>query len=214
MIKTIGSNNRSPTETLEQQITKRALLALAGKTIFERGEEYAAIGTVTSLRMIRNTIIGTVSGSSFDDYKIVLTPGPRSLDYECSCPMGEEGGFCKHVVATGLVWLEHGGKSGNRRKSPALTDDTELIRDYLLAQPREILTGWLLEQCVRDEELHESLKQQATSVREKSLKKPPTRRIKKEPAKKIVSSIRKSENRKPARTDRKPAQRRIPRRRQ
>jgi uncharacterized Zn finger protein len=107
MIKTIDRNNRSPTKTLERQITTRALLALAGKIIYARGEEYAAIGTVTSLRMIRNTIIGTVSGSSFDDYKIVLTPGPRSLDYECSCPMGEEGSFCKHVVATGLVWLEH-----------------------------------------------------------------------------------------------------------
>ncbi|HEX5057607.1 MAG TPA: SWIM zinc finger family protein [Gammaproteobacteria bacterium] len=171
-------------KTLEQQITKRGLLALAGRTIYERGEDYAAVGAVISLRVIRNTSIATVAGSSFDDYKIVLTPGPRSLDYECSCPMGEEGGFCKHVVATGLVWLEHGAKSGARRKPPALTDDTGPIRDYLLTQPKEALADLLLEQCVRDEKLHESLKQQATSVREKSLKKPPTRRIKTETTKK------------------------------
>lgn len=203
-----------PMKTLERQITKRALVALAGKIIYERGEDYAAIGAVTSLRMIRNTIIATVSGSSFDDYKIVLTSGHRTLDYECSCPMGEEGGFCKHVVATGLVWLEHGGKPGNRRKPAALTDDTGLIRDYLLAQPLETLAEWLLEQCVHDGELHEMLQQQASDAIKKPLKKPALRRIKKGSVKMIIASISKTENRKPARANRRPAQRRIPSRQQ
>jgi uncharacterized Zn finger protein len=177
-------------QTLERQIPTRTLLALAGKIIYARGEVYAAIGAVTRLRMIRNTIIATVSGSSFDDYKIILTSGPRTLDYECSCPMGEEGGCCKHVVATGLVWLEHGGKPGNHRQPPALTDDTRLIRDHLLAQPKEVLADWLLEQCVRDGELHEMLKQQAGDTLKKPLKKPAPRRTKTVKKKKTTNKRR------------------------
>jgi hypothetical protein len=32
------------------------------------------------------------------------------LEYECNCPVGDEGTFCKHAVAVALSWLENAGE--------------------------------------------------------------------------------------------------------
>jgi len=138
--------------TLEQQISKKILRLLAGDIIYARGEHYHQTGAVTGLRLFNNSLIASVAGSAYDDYVIVLKPGKKILDWQCNCPMGEDGECCKHIVATGLAWLEN---------SETLEDDTKLIKDYLLAQTQETLASMLLEQCVQDASLHDTLQQAA-----------------------------------------------------
>ena len=36
-------------------------------------------------------------------YRVELWAEQGDLGYDCSCPLGEEGAFCKHCVAAGLA---------------------------------------------------------------------------------------------------------------
>lgn len=94
-------------KTLENLLTEKALLDLAGKTIYARGLDYFEGELVSDLRMINHKLRATVSGS--DDYGVMLWANAHGLDYLCSCPMGDGGECCKHVVATGLAWLAQRG---------------------------------------------------------------------------------------------------------
>ncbi|HEX9066260.1 MAG TPA: hypothetical protein VF843_14220 [Streptosporangiaceae bacterium] len=80
------------------------LRAVAGDRSFERGLRY--VGAVTGLEHAGDKVLATVRGAQ--DYLVVLTvPGGRvarpGLRGECGCPYGQEGFFCKHCVAVGLV---------------------------------------------------------------------------------------------------------------
>ena len=123
-----------------------------------------------------------VEGSGFNFYDVVLTAGKPYSDYQCSCPMGEDGECCKHVVATVLAWIEQNGKTKVNRKSKARQDDAVSIRDYLLAQPKESLAEWLLTQCAYDADLRDALSRKAArrrkTPRRKPRKRPPARRAK------------------------------------
>lgn len=156
---------------LEKQLTKQTLLEYAGEVIYARGEDYFHAAAVDGLHMFNGRIIADVAGSGFNNYNVAISAGRKCFNYQCSCPMGEDGDLCKHVVAVGLVWLEHSGKPASRRVA-ALTDDTGMIRDYLLMQPKETLAEWLLEQCVRNTNLHAMLKQRADKALKAPLKKP------------------------------------------
>jgi len=71
---------------------------LAGGASFERGEIYAAEGRVRSLVMHGDALTATVRGS--EDYAVRLAVKDDALAHACSCPVGADGGFCKHCVAT------------------------------------------------------------------------------------------------------------------
>ncbi len=68
--------------------------------------------------------------------------------------MGEEGGFCKHAVATGLAWLSREEKGG---------DDLAGVRKHLEAEGKEALVELLLDQAANDPELRARL--EAESMR-------------------------------------------------
>lgn len=142
----------------DTQLTENALHDLAGGTIYARGLDYFQGGTVTDLRLINGKLRAVVSGG--DDYDVRLWADADGLDYECSCPMGEEGECCKHVVAAGLGWLAQ--PAGKKAIAGAeIRDDTDHLRGYLLAQSKETLAGWLLQQCEEDPALHDQLKLRA-----------------------------------------------------
>lgn len=81
------------------------------------------------------------------------------LDYECSCPQGDEGNVCKHCVAVGLTWLtgkkiegKSGGASG-KKKTTKKHDPWLDIRAYLSSQRPESLVDLLLDVAQRDDRL-------------------------------------------------------------
>ncbi|HEY2488371.1 MAG TPA: SWIM zinc finger family protein, partial [Streptosporangiaceae bacterium] len=84
--------------------TEADLRRLAGNRSFERGVDY--LDLVTDLDVAANEITATVRGSY--DYAVLLETDSGRLSGDCSCPYGQEGNFCKHLVAVGLVVLRAG----------------------------------------------------------------------------------------------------------
>jgi uncharacterized Zn finger protein len=48
-------------------------------------------------------LAATVKGGS--EYRVTIRAKGDTLAYSCSCPVGAEGGFCKHSVAVVLAWM-------------------------------------------------------------------------------------------------------------
>lgn len=119
-------------------ITEASLAKLAGEKSFARGAGYLESGAVADLVQTRGAIKARVVGS--DEYRVELRPERGRLAFSCTCPMGQEGAFCKHVVAAGLAWLAR-GEGG---------DDLAEVRAHLEAASQESLVEMLVEQAAND----------------------------------------------------------------
>src|SRR5690349_21052276 len=102
---------------LKNVLTRNALRRLAGARSFERGEDYFDGGRVTSLVEHRGKLTAIVQGS--EDYRVELSVRIGELDYDCTCPVGEDGAFCKHCVATGLAWITNSPANSSTREIKA-----------------------------------------------------------------------------------------------
>lgn len=67
----------------------------------------------------------------------------------CACPLGTEGAFCKHLVATGLAWLS-GNIIDNELATP---EDLETIQDFLEAIDEQTILEILSHRALWDEGL-------------------------------------------------------------
>jgi uncharacterized Zn finger protein len=67
------------------------------------------------------------------------------IAYRCTCPVGEEGRFCKHAVAIALAHLDNAD-----REAGAMLDR---VVSKLVAMPRETLLMRLAERARTDEHL-------------------------------------------------------------
>jgi uncharacterized Zn finger protein len=85
---------------LADLLTEPVLKELAGERAFARGAEYFASGLVSGLRDHRGAITGRVRGTYY--YSVKLWEAENRIASECSCPIGQDGGFCKHCVAVGF----------------------------------------------------------------------------------------------------------------
>jgi uncharacterized Zn finger protein len=136
---------------------------LAGARTFARGMAYFHGGAVGLLDADEWEARASVQGTQ--RYHVRLAAGSGAeLDYECDCPVGEDGTFCKHVVAVALSWLENTGeevfeaaegksvKPGKNRKTRA-----EQIREYLETLSESALREWLVEAADRDAGIRDKL---------------------------------------------------------
>jgi hypothetical protein len=80
------------------------LRELADGKSFERGQRYHREGRVHRLTRAGKTIQATVAGQQPYEVKLWVT-GDR-IAYVCSCPVGDEGLFCKHCVAVALALID------------------------------------------------------------------------------------------------------------
>jgi uncharacterized Zn finger protein len=140
---------------LEQLITQANLKKLAGAAAFERGEEYFAEGAVDRLRHSDEKVSARVIGS--ERYQVELWAEGGELAYDCTCPRAADGYFCKHCVAVGLALLDEKDHTPNAEKPDSPRDPELLIREFLLMQSAEYLTGLLMDQAQRDDALYRSL---------------------------------------------------------
>ncbi|MGH8727249.1 MAG: DUF6880 family protein [Burkholderiales bacterium] len=127
-------------------ITERSLAELAGDRSFARGREYFRDGAVERLRSGDGRITARVTGTEI--YTTSIRLHGRELDYDCTCPMGQQGEFCKHLVATGLVWLAEGA---SENEAPASSEIA--IRRWLDSSDKPTLVKLLMEQTEKDDEL-------------------------------------------------------------
>lgn len=88
---------------------KDAIKKLSDERSFARGRDYFEKGRVQALTRNKSMLVGVVTGES--PYAVRVWVKDSSLAYSCTCPRGEEGEFCKHVVALSLAWLARAAKS-------------------------------------------------------------------------------------------------------
>lgn len=135
---------------------------MAGERSYARGEAYHADGLVGSLVVDRNTITAKVRGTHL--YRVMLGAAGGDLDHDCTCPVGEDGEFCKHCVAVGLEWIEKGSaKKAPARKHTRPPVTMEDVRTYLGRQTKEVLVEWVMEQAVNDDRLRRQLLMKAAA---------------------------------------------------
>ncbi len=141
---------------LATAITESLLLAEAGERTFERGSAYFDAGAVTDLVVTNEMINARVEGGA--EYAVQLWAEPGGIGYSCTCPVGDEGNFCKHAVPAGLAWL-----SGHTAATPAapVKDDLAAIRDWLAGAAHDQLVELLLEQATGDAALRSRLEARA-----------------------------------------------------
>lgn len=136
------------------------LWRLAGPKSYERGERY--VDAVVNLRGTAHGARATVHGR--EPYRVRLSWADGGLSGDCSCPVGQEGAFCKHCVAVGLTLVDLVEEGGDAAQLPL--DDGDGVREYLTSLDREALVGLLCEHADRDEGLYRALALRAARDRE------------------------------------------------
>ncbi len=147
---------------LNAYISEFTLRRLAGSQGYRLGVEYFHDSRVRSLKEKSGSITASVMGSEKYRTQIKVDKTSMEIEFSCSCPVGLEGKFCKHLVATGLHWLDkqqkesarHNGKRGAVHLS---------VPEWLARQKKSVLVDLILEHADDDDdfwnwlEMHASL---------------------------------------------------------
>lgn len=141
---------------LADHLSRTKLKKFAGPAIFARGEAYFNSAAVTRMKMADDMLSARVTGSC--PYAVKLWEEDDRIEYECSCPHGEDGNFCKHCVAVGLAWLAEAGTTGGTKPAKQKkTNPWKEITDFVGLQDAATLAVWVLETAKRDDVLYENL---------------------------------------------------------
>lgn len=142
--------------SLDDFITETKVQSLAGGTYFARGLAYLKDGYVLKMEAKDNYLKANVRGS-YGSYLVSLGIKKNILNYSCSCPLGENGEFCKHLVASCLKFLEeksnqvkfvqNGNQVGNKD-----------VRKLLEKMQKKQLVDLIFDFAQNNSELREQLK--------------------------------------------------------
>lgn len=139
-------------------ITPAQLKSLADAKSYQRGEAYFRQGQVHSLAEQDEVIAAQVEGT--ETYDVEFWIEGDELAYQCDCPVGIEGWFCKHCVAVGLSWLAdppQKPKSKRAAKGAKSTTTMQDVQQYLEQQDKAGLIKLVLDQAMKDAEWREQL---------------------------------------------------------
>jgi len=144
-------------------ITAAAIRRAADDRSYKRGKGYFENAMVYSLLLDGGEIIAKVHGTR--NYRVRLRTEEGEVVGDCSCPMGDDGVFCKHMVAVGLTHLAGGlvddtapARSARRTRRPPKPKVTlDDVRIYLLNQEPANLVEIIVQQLHEDDRLRESL---------------------------------------------------------
>ena len=122
-------------------LTREKIPGLVGKTIFDRGVQYAQNGRVVDLLVDPSEgISALVEGN--DTYEVAITEENQQLEFHCDCPYE---GICKHIVAVLLCYLELPKRSRSSSRKGAQTPKS--LRDLLTPLPQSVLLELVLDIC-------------------------------------------------------------------
>jgi uncharacterized Zn finger protein len=121
---------------LSQAITDAVVRRLAGPQAYRRGLDYFRSGHVTSLEHTKDDYIRAIVRGA-ENYAVNLTADEGVLDYSCDCPMGSDGSFCKHCVATSLAWLDAKNPQETKSKKPSKAKKITVAEAAKLLQEEE-----------------------------------------------------------------------------
>jgi hypothetical protein len=122
----------------------------------DRRSAYAADGRVGELTVTASSVSATVRGSA--SYQVRLWLAGAAPAYGCSCPVGQEGGFCKQTVAVALIGT--GSAADLDRQAGAVSD----VREYLESLDHDALVDLLVERAAVDDTFDARLRMDAARV--------------------------------------------------
>ncbi|MFI8826755.1 SWIM zinc finger domain-containing protein [Streptomyces sp. NPDC053431] len=141
-------------------LTEAKLRALAGERSFERGLAYA--DEVSGVEFGDGWIRASVRGT--ERYEVELLLGGRGKPAgTCDCPYGQEGNFCKHLVALGLTVIAEEADLPRRRQ--AARDRARNLDAWLTGMSRDDLLALVREEMAEDRQLRHRLELRAASAR-------------------------------------------------
>jgi uncharacterized Zn finger protein len=163
--KPVGSD-ANPRPMLDDLIQPEHLASLAGTTAYKRGEAYFGAGRAALVIDEPDRVAGTVAGSGAEPYYGQIQARDGRLTWVCSCPVGERGEFCMHLVALALARLAAEDAdapadapprpAAGAKKTKRATQEEE-IRAFLEGQDKARLVAWLLEVARADRATRERL---------------------------------------------------------
>ena len=144
----------APGRAFRKAFARRSVEAMADRRSFERGLLYAANGRVGKRTVAASSVKAKVRGSSSYQVRLSLDDDDEPA-YDCSCPVGQEGRFCKHGVAVALVVSDAVADSGQRAE--AAID----VRGYLEGLDHRALVDLLVERAADDDIFDARLRMEA-----------------------------------------------------
>ncbi len=136
---------------LHTHLSEFTIRRLAGAQNYRRGLEYFHEARVKSVTEKNGGITASVQGSERYRIQIKIDKNSLELEYSCSCPVGMEGHFCRHLVAAGLQWLsDHtgaGAKKAGKKKAEPLT-----VPEWLARQKKTVLIDLIMEHADDDDD--------------------------------------------------------------
>jgi len=120
------------------------LIELAGRSVYQRGEVYQANGCVRGLSVEGGRVTAFVYGGR--RYRVALSIEADLLNFECDCPEGERGRFCKHCVAVGLEYLDWAESTVMRE-----------LGGWLATLPADDLVGLVMGEALRNSGVRDRL---------------------------------------------------------
>lgn len=141
-------------------LTLGAVRTLADEKTFQRGLDYFHAGAVGLIDERNGALHANVQGTH--RYRVVLAAADGDLQSACSCPVGQQGIFCKHAVAVALAWLESSGEEvfppvePGKPKKKRMTQ-ADRIRNYLATLNENELRELLVDAADRDRRLRDKL---------------------------------------------------------
>lgn len=149
-------------KNIERLLTRATIRNLADGRSFERGEDYFLDDAVGYVSEDNGIIKGVVQGTY--RYKVKIWVSDGEIDYDCNCPVGQEGSFCKHCVAAALVWLKEKGTSEKSTRKKKLKTSEDDIRAYLMQLGKKDLADMVIERMYDDNTFRERLILKASSA--------------------------------------------------
>ena len=158
-----ASHRMLQSKNLSEVLSLAEVLTLADAKTFARGKAYFHDGAVSCLEECDGAVHANVTGTH--RYRVEFAvDGDGELAYDCTCPVGNDGLFCKHAVAVALSWLENSGEEVFHAQEAApekprkkRTTYEETIREYVATLDKDALQAWLLEAIERDLTLRDKL---------------------------------------------------------
>ena len=156
------SHLMSTSAKLSEVLTLAEVQSLADTKTFARGKAYFHDGVVSHLDERDEAVRATVRGTH--RYRVELAVDNGELAYDCNCPIGDDGVFCKHTVAVALSWLENTGEEVFHAEEPAPGKPRkkrktyeEVIREYVATLGRDALQELLMGAVEQDLALRDKL---------------------------------------------------------
>lgn len=152
--------SEQPSRRFQQIFSRRELQSLSTGRTFERGRTYSFDGHVRQLRVTEDEVSATVDGT--EAYQVRLSAVNGAAEWNCTCPIGQDGEFCKHAVAVALVAT---GEivADVADEVDAETDEVDLA-GYLTGLDHQALVDLVLERAATDGLFDARLRAAAASI--------------------------------------------------